>query len=82
MAGWVGSDPLLADTDEDGLYDGQEMGHDADPTDDDTDADGLTDFDELRVYGTARPMRTRTATVSKTATSSANTAQPCRHRHR
>lgn len=47
-----GSDPLEADTDEDGLIDGVEMAHGTNPIKEDTDADGLGDIEEIEVYGT------------------------------
>jgi plastocyanin len=50
---WFGSDPLIADTDGDGLLDGDEVDlHGSDPTLPDTDGDGLSDGDEVG-YGTS-----------------------------
>jgi uncharacterized membrane protein YgcG len=47
------SDPHLADTDGDGLDDGEEvLVHDTDPLWADSDRDGLTDFDEVNAHGT------------------------------
>ena len=49
----LGTDPNLADTDGDGLTDGDEVQeHGTDPLSDDTDGDSLGDFDELFVYET------------------------------
>lgn len=51
----TGTDPLLFDTDGDGLGDGSEYlpgGWGTDPIEIDTDADGYNDGDELFVYGT------------------------------
>ena len=45
----VTSDPLLADTDGDGLDDSREFQR-TDPTKADTDGDGLSDFDEITTY--------------------------------
>jgi hypothetical protein len=46
-------DPLSADTDGDGLTDGEEIGtYGTDPLIADTDGDGLTDGDEVNTYGT------------------------------
>ena len=51
--GVLGTDPLLADTDGDGLSDGDEVySYLTDPLEADTDADGLDDYDEITVYGT------------------------------
>jgi hypothetical protein len=47
-----GTSPLLADTDGDGLDDGDEIGIGSNPLSDDSDSDGLTDGDEAFVYGT------------------------------
>jgi hypothetical protein len=47
-----GTSPLMADTDGDGLDDGDEIGIGSDPLNGDTDADGLTDGDEAFIYGT------------------------------
>jgi len=46
----VASDPLLNDTDTDGLTDYQEFNLATNPTDPDTDDDGLTDFEEWRGF--------------------------------
>lgn len=46
----VTSDPLLNDTDTDGLTDFQEYGLATNPRDPDTDDDGLTDFEEWRGF--------------------------------
>jgi hypothetical protein len=46
----VTSDPLLADTDNDGLTDFQEYDMGTDPQDPDTDNDGLSDFAEWRGF--------------------------------
>jgi len=47
-----GTDPLVTDTDIDGLTDGQEVNtYSTDPTDSDSDNDGLTDGDEVMLYG-------------------------------
>ena len=49
----AGTDPELADTDTDGLTDGEEVNtYNTDPTDDDTDDDGLTDGEEVDTYNT------------------------------
>ena len=46
---YTGTDPLLADTDEDGANDGAEvMEYGTDPNNTDTDSDGLSDWDEVR----------------------------------
>ncbi|TCK18893.1 subtilase family protein [Thiogranum longum] len=50
----IGTDPLAADTDIDGLIDGDEVNvHATDPLLPDTDADGLIDGDEVNIYTTA-----------------------------
>jgi hypothetical protein len=56
----VGLDPLAADTDGDGLTDGQELNtvH-SDPTLDDTDGDGLLDGAEVNAHGSS-PLKTDT----------------------
>ena len=56
----VGLDPLAADTDGDGLSDGQEVNtvH-SDPTLDDTDGDGLLDGAEVNTHGSS-PLKTDT----------------------
>lgn len=47
----TGTDPLIADSDRDGLLDGEEVSiHNTDPTRSDTDGDGLNDWLELRVH--------------------------------
>ncbi|CAN5399933.1 hypothetical protein BH23VER1_BH23VER1_12900 [soil metagenome] len=49
----AGTDPNVADSDGDGLSDGDEVHiHGTDPTNPDTDGDGLTDFEELTIHGT------------------------------
>lgn len=48
----VTSDPLLADTDGDGLSDYEEYLNSLDPRSPDTDADGLTDLEEVLFFGT------------------------------
>ncbi|MDG1478496.1 MAG: MYXO-CTERM sorting domain-containing protein [Myxococcota bacterium] len=49
----LGTDPLDADTDGDGLSDGDEVNdYTTDPLDSDTDADGLSDGDEVNDHGT------------------------------
>ena len=49
----AGTDPRQADTDGDGLTDGDEVRvYGTDPTRADTDADGLTDGEEVRQHGT------------------------------
>jgi hypothetical protein len=49
----AGTDPTNADTDGDGLTDGEEVNeYGTDPLNRDTDADGLSDGDEINVYGT------------------------------
>jgi hypothetical protein len=45
----VNSDPLLVDTDLDGLTDANEYDIGSNPRNPDTDGDGLSDFDEIRV---------------------------------
>ena len=50
-----GTNPLLADTDDDGLSDSEEEGTLTDPTNPDTDGDGLSDGDEVLTYNT-RPL--------------------------
>lgn len=48
-----GTDPLTADTDSDGLDDGEELyEYETDPTDEDTDSDGIADGDEINQYDT------------------------------
>ena len=48
----VGLDPLIADTDGDGLSDGAEVNnHQTDPVLDDSDSDGLTDGAEISTHG-------------------------------
>jgi hypothetical protein len=47
-----GTDPGLADSDEDGLDDGDEIILGTDPLDGDSDADGLLDGEEVNTYGT------------------------------
>jgi len=50
----TGTDPFDADTDDDGLDDGDEVNvYGTDPVDPDTDDDGLSDGDEIDLYGTA-----------------------------
>ncbi|MBN2210440.1 MAG: right-handed parallel beta-helix repeat-containing protein, partial [Sedimentisphaerales bacterium] len=44
--------PVKVDTDEDGLYDGEEYWLGTDPQDEDSDDDGLLDYDEIYIYGT------------------------------
>jgi subtilisin family serine protease len=47
------TDPLVADTDGDGLLDGAEVNtYGTDPTDSDTDSDGVSDGDEVNLYHT------------------------------
>ncbi|MFV2005263.1 MAG: hypothetical protein ACC650_08640, partial [Gammaproteobacteria bacterium] len=47
----AGTDPLLADTDSDGLNDGDEVNtYLTNPLSNDTDGDGLTDGDEVNTY--------------------------------
>jgi len=49
----LNTNPLLADTDSDGLSDGDEVNsYGTDPLRTDTDSDGLSDADELNLYGT------------------------------
>jgi uncharacterized delta-60 repeat protein len=48
----VGTNPLIRDTDGDGLEDGPELAvHGTDPLNPDTDGDGLTDGEEVNQYG-------------------------------
>lgn len=46
------SDPRFADSDGDGLTDGEERAAQADPRKHDTDGDGLSDLEEVRRFGT------------------------------
>ena len=47
-----GTDPLVSDSDSDGLLDGAEVNtYGTDPTNYDSDADGISDGDEVNVYG-------------------------------
>jgi hypothetical protein len=47
----LGTDPLLADTDNDGLFDREEaMTYNTSPLLSDTDSDGLSDYDEVKIY--------------------------------
>jgi hypothetical protein len=49
----LGTDPFAADTDNDGLLDGEEVGtYLTNPLDPDTDDDGLLDGEEVHTYGT------------------------------
>ncbi len=49
----LGTDPILADTDRDGLTDGEEVNvYETNPRNRDSDGDGLTDGDEVNEYGT------------------------------
>ena len=49
----LGTDPLVADTDSDGLADGEEVDlYGTNPLNPDTDGDGLADGEEVEVYGT------------------------------
>lgn len=49
----LGTDPLEPDTDNDGVFDWDEVKfHESDPLDPDTDGDDLNDYDELYVWGT------------------------------
>lgn len=49
----LGTDPLEPDTDNDGVFDWDEVEfHGSDPLDPDTDGDDLNDYDELYVWGT------------------------------
>jgi hypothetical protein len=51
--GELGTDPMLPDTDGDGLWDRDEVAiHSTDPLVRDTDMDGLLDGEEVNVYGT------------------------------
>jgi hypothetical protein len=51
--GQLGTDPNLADTDSDGIDDGEEVNvYGSDPTLVDSDADGLDDGDEVNTHGT------------------------------
>ncbi|MBI3561151.1 MAG: hypothetical protein HY080_05475 [Gammaproteobacteria bacterium] len=60
LAGTYGTDPLKADTDGDGLLDGEEVNrYHTDPTKLDTDGDGLSDYAELITYKTD-PLKTDT----------------------
>lgn len=53
----IGSDPSLADTDNDGLSDGDEhLLHHTQTTHVDSDEDGLTDFEELRIAPHSNPL--------------------------
>ncbi len=48
----LGTDPILPDTDRDGLTDGEEVNvYATEPLNRDTDGDGLTDGDEINEYG-------------------------------
>jgi serine/threonine protein kinase len=50
----LGTNPILSDTDSDGLLDGEEMNqYNSDPTIADTDGDGLSDGEEIRIYRTS-----------------------------
>ena len=49
------SDPNDADSDDDGLSDGEEINQGTDPTNADTDGDGVNDGDEI-ANGTRTPM--------------------------
>jgi hypothetical protein len=51
-----GSDPLVSDTDGNGLYDGYEFEHEASPVSDDADCDGLSDAEEITA-GTSALLR-------------------------
>ncbi len=66
-----GTNPLVADTDGDGLSDGAEVNtHSTDPLDADTDGDGISDGDEVNVWGTNpnfKPAFTDTAGSSHAA---------------
>lgn len=48
----MGTDPLNADSDRDGLTDGDEVSRGTNPLTFDTDGDGLSDGEEVNVYGT------------------------------
>jgi len=52
LAMGYGTDPLVADTDGDGLLDGEEHTHGTNPFSNDTDSDGLQDQVEVRQTGT------------------------------
>ena len=47
----LGTDPLDADSDDDGLDDGEEKTAGTDPLDSDSDDDGLDDGEEVRTRG-------------------------------
>lgn len=50
---YLGTDPLDADSDDDGLNDGEEIQtYGTDPLDEDSDSDGLEDGEEVNTYGT------------------------------
>nr|WP_239640653.1 hypothetical protein [Haloferax denitrificans] len=62
-----GTDVLVADTDTDGVPDGEEVNrYETDPTSTDTDGDDLSDGVEINEQGATRPRRTPTATASTT----------------
>ncbi|UCE39177.1 MAG: PKD domain-containing protein, partial [Thermoplasmata archaeon] len=65
----VTSDPLVKDTDGDGLSDFHEEQHSADPQKSDTDSDGLGDNDEVGKYNTD-PSKSVTYTRSDTTVAS------------
>jgi len=46
-----GTNPFAADTDEDGLEDGDEVAEGTDPNDTDSDDDCLSDYEEVVIYG-------------------------------
>jgi hypothetical protein len=48
----VPSEPLIVDTDGDGLTDDEEARLGTNPLNPDTDGDGLTDYEEVMIYGT------------------------------